>query len=58
MTMADCTCHLSVNAFFLYRVTFERQSSGLDGADADAVMPSVLSCCWLGSRKGIRPVKN
>ena len=21
-------------------------------------MPSVLWCCWLGSRKGIRPVKN
>jgi len=21
-------------------------------------VPSVLSCCWLGSRKGIRPVKN
>jgi len=23
-----------------------------------AVSPSVLWCCWLGSRKGIRPVKN
>jgi len=22
------------------------------------VLPSVLWCCWLGSRKGIRPVKN
>ena len=22
------------------------------------IMPSVLWCCWLGSRKGIRPVKN
>ena len=22
------------------------------------VVPSVLWCCWLGSRKGIRPVKN
>ena len=22
------------------------------------LLPSVLSCCWLGGRKGIRPVKN
>jgi len=22
------------------------------------VLPSVLWCCWLGGRKGIRPVKN
>jgi len=21
-------------------------------------LPSVLWCCWLGGRKGIRPVKN
>jgi len=24
----------------------------------DALWPSVLWCCWLGGRKGIRPVKN
>jgi len=22
------------------------------------ILPSVLRCCWLGGRKGIRPVKN
>ena len=26
--------------------------------DKTSVMPSVLWCCWLGSRKGIQPVKN
>jgi len=39
---AKC-CSISVYFFTLYRVT---------------LMPSVLWRCWLGGRKGIRPVKN
>jgi len=27
-------------------------------ANDDQLIPSVLWCCWLGGRKGIRPVKN
>jgi len=26
--------------------------------DIHRLLPSVLGCCWLGGRRGIRPVKN
>ena len=39
----DANCHLKMFPIFMC---------------CDFVLPSVLWCCWLGGKKGIRPVKN
>ena len=53
----------NVNAMLnIHRSTKNRCSTLLKKCKQEAVglnwLPSVLWCCWLGGRKGIRPVKN
>jgi len=48
-----------ISAGMLHWASFWRQFGGNFHITTNVyVMPSVLSQCWLGNRKGIRPVKN